>query len=594
MSEFSEDLKKSITTGFLDHSFESITQIQPKFILNDRINGTKVLSYLLERLEVCDGFWLSAAFLTTGGLSTLHNSLKRFSDKANGEGKIYVSDYLTFTQPEALRRLRQFKNIDSRLLVGKDFHGKGYLFKIGDQFDCLIGSSNLTDTALTKNDELNVHFTATSESKVTKDFLENFDYNFTSAVKLNDELLAGYSEKYDARKSLSRDHLHYFNHQGQGEEFSGNGAHEISSTDQIKNHKMEIRRPVFSPNLLQQEATESLATLRSEGQDKALVISATATGKTFLSAFDVQKFNAKRMLFVVHRFRIASKARETFESIFGKTKSYGFYSGQKRDINSDFIFSTIQTINSDDHLKNFEPDAFDYIIVDETHRAGAASYNKILNYFKPKFLLGMTATPERTDGYDIFSLFNHNVACEIRLPRAMEEDLVCPFHYFGLTDITVGGEEIEEKSDFNQLISEERVKHIIKTLDEYGTDDGIRRGLIFCSRVEEAEALSNEFNQRGFRTRALSGVSTEDERSNVMRRIEADEGPEKLDYIFSVDILNEGIDIPGINQVVMLRPTQSAIIFVQQLGRGLRISDGKDYLTIIDFIGNYEKNYLIP
>ena len=581
MSEFSEDLKKSITTGFLDHSFDSMRQMQPKFILNDRINGTKVLSYLLERLEVCDSFWLSAAFLTTGGLSTLHNSLKRFSEKANGEGKIYVSDYLTFTQPEALRRLRQFQNIDSRLLIGKDFHGKGYLFKIGDQFDCLIGSSNLTDTALTKNDELNFHFTATSESKAIKDFLENFNNNFNSSAKLSDDLLTSYSKKYDASKLMARDSLKVVSDEIHQQEPSTNNSFEIDSLE-------------FEPNLLQREATENLAILRSEGKDKALVISATATGKTFLSAFDVQQFESKRMLFVVHRFRIASKALDTFKSIFGKTKSYGFYSGQKRDINSDFIFSTIQTINSDDHLKNFESDAFDYIIIDETHRAGAASYNKILNYFKPKFLLGMTATPERTDGYDIFSLFNHNIACEIRLPRAMEEGLVCPFHYFGITDISIEGEEIEEKSDFNKLISDERINHIIQTLNEYGTDDGIRRGLIFCSRVEEAEALSNEFNQRGFRTRALSGVSAEEERSNVMRRIEADEGPEKLDYIFSVDILNEGIDIPGINQVVMLRPTQSAIIFVQQLGRGLRISDGKDYLTIIDFIGNYEKNYLIP
>ena len=593
MSDFSEDLKKSLKTGFLDRSFDSNRQMQPDLILNDRIKRSKVLSYLLERLELCDSFWLSAAFLTTSGLSTLHNSLKKFSDKGHGEGRIYVSDYLTFTQPEALRRIRQFKNVDARLLVGKDFHGKGYLFKIGDQFDCLIGSSNLTATALTKNDELNFHFSASSTSKVITDFLENFDTNFNSSVAITDQLLKEYSDVYDS-KSMANDNMSFVNNRANEQGPLEESPVRISSANQAVSGRVEMSPTIFSPNLLQKEATESLANLRLEGKDKALVISATATGKTFLSAFDVQQFNAKRMLFVVHRFRIASKARETFEAIFGKTKSYGFYSGQKRDTNSDFIFSTIQTINSDDHLKSFEPDAFDYIIIDETHRAGAASYNKIFNYFEPKFILGMTATPERTDGYDIFSLFNHNIACEIRLPRAMEEGLVCPFHYFGITDISVDGEEIEEKSDFNKLISAERVNHIIKTLDEYGTDDGIRRGLVFCSRVDEAEALSNEFNRRGFKTKALSGVSSEDERGDVMRRIEASEGPEKLDYIFSVDILNEGVDIPGINQVVMLRPTQSAIIFVQQLGRGLRIAKGKNYLTIIDFIGNYDKNYLIP
>ena len=292
--------------------------------------------------------------------------------------------------------------------------------------------------------------------------------------------------------------------------------------------------------MLQQEATSNLELKTKRGRP-CLSYSAIATGKTFLSAFDVQQFKAKKVLFLVHRFRIASKAMDTFKMIFGKTRSYGFYSGQKRDTNSDFIFSTIQTINSEEHFNNFQTDTFDYIIIDETHRAGAHSYHKILDYFKPKFLLGMTATPERTDGFDIYSLFNHNVACEIRLPRAMEEELVCPFHYFGITDISVDGAEIEEKSDFNKLISDQRINHIVDTLHEYGTDDGIRRGLIFCSLVEEAQALSEEFNLRGFKTVALSGISSEKERGDAMQRIEADEGPDKLDYIFSVDILNEGI-----------------------------------------------------
>ena len=176
----------------------------------------------------------------------------------------------------------------------------------------------------------------------------------------------------------------------------------------------------------------------------------------------------------------------------------------------------------------------------------------------------------------------------------MEEGLVCPFHYFGITDLLIDGEEIEEKSSFNKLVSSERVNHIIEKIDELGTDDGTRRGLIFCSSVKEAMALANEFTNRGLRSVALSGISSEDERLDVMRRIEAKESPEKLEYIFSVDILNEGIDIPCINQIVMLRPTQSAIVFVQQLGRGLRQAKGKEYLTVIDFIGNYEKNYLIP
>ncbi len=614
MSDFFNELEKSVKTGFLNSNQESRILYQPNFILNNQKNSSKVLSYLIQRLEVCDSFWLSAAFLTTSGVAALHNVLKSFSNRTNGKGKIYVSDYLTFTQPEALRKIRRFEGIDIKFLVGKAFHGKGYLFKIGDQFDCLIGSSNLTASALTRNDELNFHVTATSKSKVVQDFLENFDNNFNSADELSDELLADYTKKYEAINTIRKDQEQLLNLDEDSDKTPKNNAIDTNLLSEIQKENDETsltghlskdilkksqkkthpNGKTFSPNILQLEATDTLTTLRSKGKDRALVISATATGKTFLSAFDVKNFNAKRILFVVHRFRIASKALDTFKLIFGKTRSYGFYSGSRKDTKSDFIFSTIQTITHDEHLKNFEPETFDYIIIDETHRAGASSYHKILDYFKPKFLLGMTATPERTDGYDIFSLFNHNIACEIRLPRAMEEELVCPFHYFGITDISIDGEEIDEKADFNKLISDERLTHIIETLNEYGTDDGIRRGLVFCSRVEEAEALSEEFNKRGFRSKTLSGISTESERRDVMRRIEAEKSSEKLDYIFSVDILNEGIDIPSINQIVMLRPTQSAIIFVQQLGRGLRISEGKHYLTVIDFIGNYEKNYLIP
>ena len=594
MSDFKEDLKESLSTGFINHSLISKKQMQPDFILNDKFKESKVLSYILNRIEVCDNFWISAAFLTTSGLASLHNALKVFSDKGKGEGKIYVSDYLTFTQPEALRRIRQFRNIETRILVNKAYHGKGYLFKCGEQFDCLIGSSNLTAQALTSNDELNFHFTASAESKSIADFLKIFNSNFDQASILTDEYLSIYTNKYELKKFSDEEYSKAVDINFKEQEFLENDSSKINKSNQFDGDLKINHTPKFTPNLLQLEATNNLDQLRSEGEEKALVISATGTGKTFLSAFDVKNFNPKRMLFIVHRFRITSKALDTFKVIFGKERTYGFYSHSVKDTKSDFIFSTIQTINKDENLRSFDPNAFDYIVIDETHRAGASSYNKVLDYFKPKFLLGMTATPERTDGYDIFSLFNHNIACEIRLPRAMEEGLVCPFHYFGITDLLIDGEEIEEKTSFNKLVSSERVNHIIEKIDEFGTDDGTRRGLIFCSSVKEAMALANEFNNRGLRSVALSGISSEDERLDVMRRIEAKESPEKLEYIFSVDILNEGIDIPCINQIVMLRPTQSAIVFVQQLGRGLRQAKGKEYLTVIDFIGNYEKNYLIP
>ena len=233
------------------------------------------------------------------------------------------------------------------------------------------------------------------------------------------------------------------------------------------------------------------------------------------------------------------------------------------------------------------------MIIDETHRAGALTYQNILNYFKPSFLLGMTATPERSDGFDIFSLFEHSIAFEIRLQAAMEADLLCPFHYFGISDIEIENELDPNFTDFNKLVSSKRVSHIIEVLGEYGVDTEAPRGLIFCSQVDEAKALSDAFNERGIPSLALSGADPESDREKAIERLESS-GADKLEYLFTVDIFNEGIDIPSINQIVMLRPTSSAIIFVQQLGRGLRKIAGKEYLTVIDFIGNYSNNYLIP
>jgi len=338
----------------------------------------------------------------------------------------------------------------------------------------------------------------------------------------------------------------------------------------------------------------NLETLRSNNKNKALIISATGTGKTYLSAFDAKAFNPKKLLFVVHRLTIAKDALNTFKKVFGDEKSLGVYSGNKKELDCDFVFSTIQTISKPEHLNDFEKEHFDYIIIDESHRSGANSYLRLIDYFEPKFLLGMTATPERTDGNDIFQLFDHNIAYEIRLNRAMEEDMLSSFHYYGVTDLFIDNTEIENKTDFNLLISTERVERIIEKANFYGSDNGITRGLIFCSRKNEAIELSASFNSKGLRTAALTGDSSENEREEAIKKLESNNLNEKLDYIFTVDIFNEGIDIPKINQIIMIRPTESAIIFIQQLGRGLRKVDGKGYLTVIDFIGNYKNNYLIP
>jgi superfamily II DNA or RNA helicase len=570
MTQIFNNLSEAIKTGLLDRRIISDERLQPRLLLNDRDLGEKVLSSILDSLGKCDEFWFSVAFATSSGIASIHNKLLELERKGV-KGRVLVSQYLNFTHPEALRALRRFSNIETRFIQDVDFHGKGYIFKDGDQYELVIGSSNLTSEALCENNELNMKITASEGSKLIQDSLASFGKVFQSAVPLTSEVIDRYEEKfYDSK--LRHPEVY-------------SSKRQLIRTD---------KQAVFEPNSMQIEALQRLDYLRKSGLDKSLVISATGTGKTVLAALDARSMEAKTLLFVVHRGTIARKAMDTFEAVFGDAKTFGLYSGGRHEMGADFVFCTVQTINNQEHLHRFARDAFDYIIIDETHRAGAMTYRKVLDYFEPKFLLGMTATPERMDGFDIFALFDHHIGYEIRLQRAMEEGLLSQFHYFGVTDITVDGRELDEESDFRLLVADERINRIIDVAQKYGCDNGILRGLIFCSKVDEAEELSRLFNLRGFATVALSGKDSEEDRLNAIDRLENDNLSNKLDYIITVDIFNEGVDIPKVNQIIMLRPTQSPIIFVQQLGRGLRNVKGKEYLTVIDFIGNYHNNYMIP
>ena len=566
MDKLTEIFNSSLQTGYVDKKVLSNIAYQPELLVNQKNPPKKVLSSILHELENCSEYYISVAFATTSGVATIINKLKELENREI-KGKILVSQYLNFTEPEALKRLSQFKNIDLRIATTGNAHAKGYIFKNKDHFNLIVGSSNLTAQALSTNKEWNIKVSALDESGLVEKVLTEFHSDFEKATLVTNEYILLYEEIYQSQFVLKK----------------ANAFQSIIESS-----------PVVKPNTMQIEALENLANLRKDNKKKALIISATGTGKTYLSAFDAKASNPKKLLFVVHRLTIAKDSLNTFQKVFGKSKTMGLYSGQKRELDCDFVFSTIQTISRSSHLENFPKDHFDYIIIDETHRSGADSYLRLLDYFEPKFLLGMTATPERTDGNDIFKLFDHNIAYEIRLNRAMEEEMLSPFHYYGVTDLLIDDTAIDNKSDFNLLISTERINRIVEQANFYGSDNGITRGLIFCSRKKEAIELSGLFNLKGYKTIALTGDSAEDERAESIELLESDNLTEKLDYIFTVDIFNEGIDIPKINQIIMLRPTESAIIFIQQLGRGLRKVDGKGYLTVIDFIGNYENNYLIP
>ena len=538
--------------------------LTPKLIINDYSKGDKVLSEIINEFNKCKEFFISVAFITYSGLLPLLQTLEKLNKKGV-KGKILTTDYLNFSEPKALKKLLSFPNIEVKVYSKENFHTKGYIFKDEDNYKIIVGSSNLTQSALTQNKEWNLKISSLEEGALTEEIISEFNALWNDAQELTLDWLEIYEDIHKKQIEYTRK----------------------TKVPSIKQYKLR-------PNKMQVAAIENLNKLRENGENKGLLISATGTGKTYLSAFELRNYNPEKALFIVHREQIARQALESYKDVFGDTKTMGILSGNSKDFNKEIIFSTIQTLSKDDVLYSFKKDDFDYIVIDEVHKAGANSYQKVVNYFTPKFLLGMTATPERNDNFDIFKMFDNNIAYEIRLQQALEEDLLCPFHYFGIFDITVDGIELGDNSDFRFLVAEERVNHIIDKIKFYGYCGDRVKGLIFCSNKKEARELSNIFNNRGYKTVALTGEDSQEVRENAIKRLEQDEIYNSLDYIFTVDIFNEGVDIPSINQIIMLRPTKSAIIFVQQLGRGLRKSKFKEYVVIIDFVGNYNNNFLIP
>lgn len=560
-----QELQQSLTSALIDNKINSLPDLQPQIIYNDYNSGSNLLVELLQELQTCKRFYFAIAFITQSGLICLKECLKLLQEK-NITGDILTTDYLYFNQPKALQELQQYPNLNIRIYTKENFHIKGYIFKQNDYYTLIVGSNNLTQTALKANKEWSLKINSLANGALIHNTLSQFQQMWQEAMPLTDIWLKQYADKYHSLQKSKR-------------QFAT--AQENISTNDI------------TPNKMQQEALKALAKLQQNNKHKALLISATGTGKTYLSAFAVKKANPKRLLFLAHREQILKQACKTFAKIIPDIQ-YGILSANHKDFHKPYLFATINMLNKEENLTQFTPTHFDYIIIDETHRAGANSYLKILNYFQPQFLLGMTATPERTDGFDIYQLFDHNIAYEIRLNQAMQENLLCPFHYFGITDITVDDQEINDNSTFNDLTTDARVTHIINQSQYYGFSGERLRGLIFCSQIEEAQILSQKFNERGFNTIALSGKDSQETRTNAIHKLEQKERSTGLDYIFTVDIMNEGIDIPAINQIIMLRPTKSSIIFVQQLGRGLRKYPQKDYVVILDFIGNYQNNFMIP
>ena len=569
MEQILKKIENSLHRGFIDLNKPVSSQFKPKLLTNQKHEN--VLSTILQELKTCKSFLFSVAFITEGGLATLKAMLYDLRSKGI-KGRILTSTFLSFNQPKMFKELLKLENVEVRLSEVKGFHSKGYIFEHVDYYSLIVGSSNLTDSALKTNFEWNVFLTSLENGEILHHFKNQFEEIWNNASPLTVHWISQYQEQYskEASQRIS------------------------SSVFQIKSNYLTNtveEALTIQPNKMQVNALERLKLLRQTGEKKGLIISATGTGKTFLSAFDVRNFQPKRLLFIVHREQILKKALADYRKVLGgKEEDFGILSGNTKDLQSKYLFATVQTMSKDNYLKLFTQEHFDYILIDEVHRAGASSYREIIDYFTPKFLLGMTATPERTDNYNIYELFDYNIAYEIRLQSALEEDMLSPFHYFGVTDFEKDGKTIDDTTTLQRLIAPERVKHIIEKINYYGFSGLKIRGLMFCSSKNEAKELSEAFNANGFKTTSLTGEHSQKEREEAIQQLERGE----LEYILTVDIFNEGIDIPCINQIIMLRQTQSSIIFIQQLGRGLRKHPEKEYVTIIDFIGNYKNNYLIP
>ena len=513
------------------------------------------------------------SFLMESGVKLLLQDLKEALNRGV-KIRILTGNYLKITQPQSLYLLKsELKDkVDLRFYnnPNKSFHPKAYMFHNPIDSEIYIGSSNISRGALTSSIEWNYRFLKSTAPNDFKVFYDTFEDLFNNhSLIITDEVLKDYSKQW-TRPNIYKDI-----------------EKEESKEDNVIN--------IFEPRGAQIEALYSLEKSREEGFDKGLVVAATGIGKTYLSAFDSAKYN--KILFVAHREEIIKQAAQSFKNVRNSDDIGFFYSNQK-DTKNSFIFALVQTLGKEQYLNEeyFSKDYFDYIIVDEFHHAVSSNYKKIIDYFTPKFLLGLTATPERLDSKDVFALCDYNMVYEVRLKDAINKGWLVPFRYYGIYDETVNYEDIDYKNgkyDDKQLeealMLNKRGEVILNHYLKYNS----KRAIGFCTSRHHAEYMAKVFNENNIPSAAVySGEKGEysEERNIALSKLTSGE----LKVIFSVDMFNEGLDVPAIDMVMFLRPTQSPTIFLQQLGRGLRKFKDKKYLNVLDFIGNYKKANLVP
>lgn len=513
------------------------------------------------------------AFLMESGVRLLEKDLKDVLNR-NVPIRILTGNYLNITQPQALYLLKDIlkDKVDLRFynVSGKSFHPKAYIFEYDNKDgDIFIGSSNISKSALTSGIEWNYRIRKENNELDFQCYKDTFENLFNNkSIIVDDNELDRYSKNWRKPKLF------------------------FDIDNKEKTEEKIISYP--KPKDAQIEALYKLKKFREEGFDRGIVVAATGIGKTYLAAFDSSEYN--KVLFVAHRQEILNQAETSFR-IVRKTNNTGFFSGNRKDRNKDVLFATVQTLGQKQYLCDdyFKDDEFDYIIIDEFHHAVADNYQNILDYFKPKFLLGLTATPERMDNRDVFEICNHDVVYEVRLKEAINKGWLTPFRYYGIYDdvdynnISFKNGKYDDKELEEALMINKRGDLILKHYNKYNS----KRALGFCSSRNHANYMAKYFSEKGIPSCAvLSGEKLEYciEREEALKKFNSGE----IKVIFSVDMFNEGLDVPLVDMVMFLRPTQSSTIFLQQLGRGLRKHKDKKYVNVLDFIGNYKKANLIP
>lgn len=527
----------------------------------------KFIDKLKKSIDTCQSFAFSVSFIKKPGLRLLAPNIEAALNRG-ARGRLITSTYQNFTDIESLTFFNDLQNrysdsfechLDRECFYDSwgnsvGFHSKGYLFEYGDHNELLVGSSNITVYALLKNIEWDVSIIDGSDSETYAAAEEEFNRLWEKTYPLTQELISDYRTRLFY--SIERWDMDY-----------------------------EIANSEIKPNYMQRKALKELNRIRVTGATKALIVAAAGSGKTYLAAFDALNFNPKRLLYIAHEGSILMKAYETFSKVFGSDRSYGLYTGDYKEPEADFVFST--NISMAGALELFDTHTFDYVIIDECHHATAETYQKVLRYFEPEFLLGITATPERMDENDVFSLFDQNVPYELRLRDAIINKLVVPFKYYGIRDelIEYGAKETKGHKFVEQFSDEKHCEFIRDMIEKYREPGKKLKALAFCRDVAHARRMADameEYYPRG--TRFLTGNNSVGERVRAYKDLQDEDA--ELQILFTVDILNEGVDIPGVNMVLFLRPTDSQTIFIQQLGRGLRNYEGKKYVTVLDFIGN--------